>query len=365
MSEKGKVAVAMSGGVDSSVTAAVLKHAGYNVFGLTMSIDSSHHNYEKGDNTGTCETNKAVEDARKVCEQLGIEHFSLDLSGDFKKKVIDYFVREYERGRTPNPCVVCNLHIKFERLMKEALSLGADYLATGHYARIVYSAHKKQYFLQKARDIGKDQTYFLYNLTQEKLKKCLFPLGRYLKQEVREMAWEFNLEVMEKPESQEICFIKDNDYKGFLKREGKVTYSPGPFLSTSGERIGSHQGLPFYTVGQRKGLGLAVGYPLYVIDIDHCKNAVVVGKKEELFTSGLLAGDVHSISGELLEEQELLVKIRYRSPEVEALLTPLSPHRVSIRFKTPQRAVTPGQAVVFYRGDLVLGGGIIEERLKP
>ena len=365
MLEKVKVAAAMSGGVDSSVTAAVLKDAGYEVFGLTMSIYSSHHYGEKGINSGNGQINKAAEDARKVCDQLGIEHYSLDLSREFRKNVIDYFVREYEWGRTPNPCVLCNLHIKFGRLMEEALSLGADYLATGHYAQIIYSTHKKQYFLQKARDIGKDQTYFLYNLNQEKLSKCLFPLGGYFKQEVREMARELNLEVMEKPESQEICFIEDNDYKGFLKREGKVTYSPGPFLSTSGERIGSHQGLPFYTVGQRKGLGLAVGYPLYVIDIDHCKNAVVVGKKEELFTSGLLAGDVHSISGELLKEQELLVKIRYRSPEVEALLTPLSPHRVRIRFKTPQRAVTPGQAVVFYRGDLVLGGGIIEERLKP
>ncbi|MDO9574000.1 MAG: tRNA 2-thiouridine(34) synthase MnmA, partial [Candidatus Contubernalis sp.] len=194
-------------------------------------------------------------------------------------------------------------------------------------------------------------------------KKTLFPLGGYFKEEVREMARDLNLEVMEKPESQEICFIEDNDYKGFLKREGKVTFSPGSFLSTSGEKIGTHQGLPFYTVGQRKGLGLAVGYPLYVVDIDHSKNAVVVGKSEELLTNGLTAGEVNYVTGEPLEQQELKVKIRYRSQEVEAELTPLSPHRVKISFKEPQRAVTPGQAVVFYGGEQVLGGGIIEERL--
>lgn len=360
LGEKGIVAVAMSGGVDSSVTAAILKNEGYRVFGLTMSIYSSHQSY----GTVTGQTNKAAEDAQKVCRQLGIEHYVLDLSGDFQKSVINYFISEYERGRTPNPCVVCNRHIKFDRLMSEAFSLGASCLATGHYASIIYSDHQKQYFLQKARDTRKDQTYFLFNLTQEKLSKCLFPLGGYLKQEIRQMARDFNLEVMEKPESQEICFIEDNDYKSFLKREGKVNCSPGPFLSTTGERIGTHQGLPFYTVGQRKGLGLAVGYPLYVINIDYSRNAVVVGRREELFAAGLTAGEISIISGEPLKEQELLVKIRYRSPEVEAVLTPQSSHRVSIRFKTPQRAVTPGQAVVFYRGELVLGGGIIEERIE-
>ncbi len=364
MPEKGKVAVAMSGGVDSSVAAAVLKEAGYRVFGITMLIYASGNGQLEKDKRETRPTDYAAEDARKVCSQLGIEHHVLDLSEDFQKHVIDYFICEYEQGRTPNPCVVCNRHIKFERLMNAAFSLGADYLATGHYARIIYSSHKKQYFLQKGRDTGKDQTYFLYNLTQEKLAQCIFPLGGYLKEEVRQMARDFNLAVREKPESQEICFIEDNDYKGFLKSKGKAACSPGPFLSTSGERIGTHQGIPFYTVGQRKGLGLAVGYPVYVTDIDPTRNAVVVGKREELFAPGLLAGEVNTISGEPLEEQELLVKIRYRSPEVEAVLTPVSRRRVSIRFNTPQRAVTPGQAVVFYKGDLVLGGGIIEERIE-
>ncbi|UNC92595.1 tRNA 2-thiouridine(34) synthase MnmA [Candidatus Contubernalis alkaliaceticus] len=360
---KGSVAVAMSGGVDSSVTAAVLKEAGYPIFGVTMTICPSAGYHDQEGNTAAGKINNAVEDARKVCQQLGIAHHVLDLSGDFRERVVDYFLKEYERGRTPNPCVVCNLHIKFDRLMKEAFSLGADYLATGHYARIIYNDQRQKYFLQKARDPGKDQTYFLFSLTQDKLKKILFPLGGYLKEEVREKARSLNLEVMEKPESQEICFIEDNDYKGFIKREGKVTFSPGPFLLTSGERIGTHQGLPFYTVGQRKGLGLAVGYPIYVVDIDYSTNAVVVGKREELFAADLYAGEVSCVSGEPLEQQDLTVKIRYRSPEVEAQLTPLAPGRVIISFKEPQRAVTPGQAVVFYRGEQVLGGGIIEERL--
>lgn len=353
MEGKKKVAVAISGGVDSSVTAALLQEEGRQVFGVTMELGSP-------DNSSL---SRGVREAERVCRHLGISHHVIDLGEDFKGRVIDYFIKEYEGGRTPNPCVVCNRHIKFGRLMEEALSLGADYLATGHYARLDFDPFLGKYILKKARDEGKDQTYFLYNLTQEHLGKSIFPLGGYLKEEVQELAREQELPAAGKPESQEICFIEDNDYKGFLRKQN-ISYKPGPFYSTSGEKLGTHQGLPFYTIGQRKGLGLAVGYPLYVISMDCAKNAIILGRKEELFAQGLTAREVNYLLEDIKKPTKIEVKIRYRSPQVEAKLYPLGGGRVRLEFITPQKAVTPGQAAVFYQGDLLLGGGIIEERLS-
>ncbi|RQD77763.1 MAG: tRNA 2-thiouridine(34) synthase MnmA [Candidatus Syntrophonatronum acetioxidans] len=367
MGEKKKVAVAVSGGVDSSVTAALLQERGYQVFGVTMDLGSpqevasSYDGKAKKDEDSSL--SREVKEGERVCRHLGIPHQVIDLKKDFKSKVINYFIKEYQGGRTPNPCVVCNRHIKFGSLMEEAFSLGAHYLATGHYARLSFDQAHRKYFLEKARDEGKDQTYFLYELTQDHLEKSIFPLGDYLKEEVQELARKWGLPAAGKPESQEICFIEDNDYKGFLLRQGDISYQPGPFYSTSGERLGTHQGLPFYTIGQRKGLGLAVGYPLYVIHMDCAKNAIILGRKEELLARGLTAGRVNYILEEIKEATRLEVKIRYRSPQVEAVLYPLEGGKVRLEFKDPQRAVTPGQAAVFYQGNLLLGGGIIEERL--
>ncbi len=367
MLQKKKVAVAMSGGVDSSVVAAILKDRGYQVFGVTLDLLQQEKD-AKGDIYRRCSSSRAIEDARRTCEQLGIDHHVLNLKETFQKKVVDYFIREYERGRTPNPCVVCNRFIKFDVLLKEVFSLGGEQLATGHYARLFYDSSSDTHFLYKARDFHKDQTYFLYNLTQKELRHCLFPLGDYVKEEIRDMAGKAGLDIAGKAESQEICFIQDNDYKNFLRKQRTIHVKPGPFLDTAGKKLGTHQGLPFYTVGQRKGLGLAAGYPLYVVDIDFSKNAIILGRQEELFSPGLLAEGVNFITeswikeGEI-KEQDIKVKIRYRSPEVEARLEPLSGDQVRVVFNSPQRAVAPGQAVVFYQDSMVLGGGTIKERI--
>jgi len=363
MLQKKKIAVAMSGGIDSSVAAAILKDKGYQVFGVTMTL-FPQENENTEDINRMCSSSRAANDARKICEQLGITHHVLNLKDAFKEKVVDYFIREYERGRTPNPCVACNRFIKFDVLLKEVFSLGGEQLATGHYARLFYNSSRDIYYLHKARDSHKDQTYFLYNLSQKELKYCIFPLGDYEKEEIREMAGKAALNIAKNAESQEICFIEDNDYKNFLRNQKNIDFKPGPFLNTAGKKMGTHQGLPFYTVGQRKGLGLAVGYPLYVVDIDFTRNAIILGRKEELFSQGLIAEKVNYIAGSSQKEQDIAVKIRYRSPEVEARLESFSGNKVKVIFEKPQRAITPGQAVVFYQGNIVLGGGTIKERIR-
>jgi len=334
-----RVAVAMSGGVDSSLTAALLKER-YEVIGVTMRLWS-----EEG-----------VDDAMGVCQSLGIPFHVFDFEPQFQAYVVDYFCEEYRLGRTPNPCTICNQKIKFGLLLKQALKLGVDYLATGHYARIDCS--QGNYRLLKAIDHVKDQSYFLYGLGQEDLKHLLFPLGEYRKAEVRRMAEERGLPVYNKGESQEICFVPDGNYRSFLTQ--RIPPAPGEIIDLNSRVLGRHQGIAGYTIGQRHGLGIASAERLYVVRIDAGANTLVVGPEEELWGNALLASSVRFVSGEAPQgDTEVRAKIRYKSPEVKAVLSPRGEF-FELRFYEPQRAITPGQAVVFYRGEEVLGGGIIE-----
>lgn len=356
--EQKTVVVAMSGGVDSSVAAALLVEAGYRVIGVTMRLWDG----EDGPAfSRTCCSLDSIEDARRVCQTLGIPFYPLNMTREFQKHVIDYFCQEYQVGRTPNPCLACNRYVKFRFLLGRARALGADYLATGHYARI--ESRDGQYRLLRGVDLAKDQSYVLYTLGQEELARLLFPAGGYLKSEIRRLARQWGLPVAEKPESQDICFITQGDYRDFLA--GRVTAARGPIVDRQGRRLGTHQGLPFYTVGQRRGLGLALGRPYFVTGLDEPRNAVVVGPQEDLESPALLARDVTFVSGRGPEEAvRIEAQVRYRSPVVSATLTPLaSGYRVD--FDQPQLAVTPGQAVVFYRGEEVLGGGAIEAAVRP
>lgn len=349
---KGRVVVAMSGGVDSSVTAALLKEAGYQVIGVMMRLWS-----EAGSTVHlrTCCSLDAAEDARRVCQVLDIPFYYLNFEQRFKTCVVDYFCSEYSRGRTPNPCLVCNQKIKFHFLLQEALALGADHLATGHYARIELRDGKCR--LLRGIDQDKDQSYFLYTLGQGELQHLLFPLGGYLKSQTREMAARWGLPTAFRAESQEICFIPD-DYRGFLAQW--LSPKPGPIVDTGGRVLGRHQGIAFYTVGQRRGLGLTSREPLYVKDIQPDTNTLVVGSNDQLFGRGLIARQLSYVSGEIPGEPLIITaKVRYKSPEAGAVLLPRG-KEAEVRFEEPQRAITPGQAVVFYQGEVVLGGGIIE-----
>ncbi|MDR3592975.1 MAG: tRNA 2-thiouridine(34) synthase MnmA [Negativicutes bacterium] len=350
----------MSGGVDSSLTAALLVRQGYDVIGATMQIWDSDRP-DSPEDLGCCSLT-AVDDARRVADTLGIPYYVLNFREMFAETVVNYFIAEYSAGRTPNPCIACNRYVKFEGLLKKALALGAEYVATGHYARITYDEERRRYLLLKGIDAAKDQSYALYHLNQHTLQHFLMPLGDYTKVETRRLAAEFGLSVADKPDSQEICFVPDDDYKAFLQEKAPASLIPGEIVDTRGRVLGRHRGLPLYTVGQRKGLGLAAGTPLYVVALDSVHNRLIVGGAQDVFGSGLIAEDLNFIAmDELAGPITAAAKIRYSARTAEALITPLGNGRVRVNFSQPQRAITPGQSVVFYDGDIVLGGGLIAE----
>ncbi len=346
--------MAMSGGVDSSVAAYLLARAGYEVVGITMRLYTD----ERGDlpplNRRCCTTDD-VDDAKRVCQVLGIPHYTLNFESDFKNSVIDYFVAEYSRGRTPHPCIACNQKVKFAPLMSKALMFGADYLATGHYAQVQHD--NGTFRLLKAVDPSKDQSYVLYHLGQKELSRTLFPVGQYSKHHIREIAREARLPVADKADSQEICFIPVGGYRKFVAE--RVSPVSGEIVDTSGKLLGYHTGIESFTVGQRHGLGIDSKKPLYVIDLDPNTHQVVVGPGEKLLSQWLLAERVSYVGGTpTLGPVEITAKIRYKSPEAQAILFPKG-SQAEVEFLTPQRAITPGQAVVFYRGEELIGGGVI------
>ncbi len=355
-----RVVVAMSGGVDSSVAAALLKQQGFEVIGITMCFNLADGPGKKPN----CCGRQGIDDARRVADSLGIRHYVINMQRHLEEKVVRDFCLEYLRGRTPNPCVRCNQFLKFDVLLKKALALGSRYLATGHYARIV--SRRGQYQLRKAKDPAKDQSYFLYRLTQEQLRHVRFPAGEYLKTEIRQLAGRFSLAVADKMDSQEICFLPGMDYRRFLRdwvpagrsRTHKVL-QPGPVVDTDGQVLGEHRGAAFYTIGQREGLGIAAGYPVYVNRIDFRKNTITVGSREDACAREFLVKDI-SFIGPQKKKVALKVRIRYNHKESSARIAPAG-KRIKVVFSQPQFAVTPGQSAVFYQRDQVLGGGIIDK----
>jgi len=360
--ERKRVVVAMSGGVDSSVAAALLQERGYEVVGLTMNLFTLPKEYCRSENLRSCCGWRAVEDAHRVALTLGISHYVADFREDFEEKVISDFCQEYARGRTPNPCIRCNQYIKFETLMGRTKRLKADYLATGHHARIEHDTKTGRYFLKKGKDKKKDQSYFLYPMTQDQLSRTLMPIGDFTKEKVREKARKFDLPVAQRPESQEICFVPDRDYAGFLRSRIPEVFRSGPIIDLQNRVLGHHKGIAHYTIGQRRGMGIAAPHPLYVLSIQSDKNTVVVGTNDQLYEKGLLASRVNLISvNKIATPLRIKAKIRYKHREAKARLTLLNTDQARVEFERPQRAVTPGQAVVFYNGDIVVGGGIIEK----
>ena len=350
---KKRVALALSGGVDSSTAAFLLKEAGYDVTGIHMRLWHGSEAVSNVEDNGR-DYKRIISDIEQFCHSLGISFYVLDLESEFERYVIDYFCREYAQGRTPNPCIACNQYMKFGFLLQKVFSMGLDYLATGHYARVEYSDNA--YHLLKVVDSDKDQSYVLYTLDQERLGHIIFPLGDYSKAEVRSIAQQKSIPAANKPSSQDICFITGS-YGDFLSQ--KVPTISGDIVDSQGEVLGRHKGVVFYTVGQRHGLGIAADRRLYVTKIEPEKNRIVVGAEEELYRSELIASRLNWVSGRQPSEPlDVTVKIRYRSPEVAAILYPKI-DSAGIQFRQPQRAITPGQAVVFYRGYEVIGGGII------
>jgi tRNA-specific 2-thiouridylase len=354
---KKRILVAMSGGVDSGTTAALLKSEGHDVIGVTMQL------WDYGDADGGCCSADDVRDARRVADQIGIPHYVVNYMDIFKKYIVEDFVGKYLSGKTPSPCVLCNQFMKFNFLLRRALELGADYLATGHYARIETEEGTGKFYLNKALDKSKDQSYFLFTLAQEELKRIMFPLGSMTKDEVREVAKSMNLKVADKPDSQEVCFITGGDYRDFLKEYTEKKRERGKIVDVAGNVLAYHDGVHSFTVGQRRGLGIAKGKPMYVVRVEPETNRVVVGEEKDIFRSSLIANNISWADGIPSDEIEVKAKIRYRHKEEDAVVKVDSDREALVEFKTPQRAMTPGQAIVFYKKERVLGGGWINEVL--
>lgn len=358
-----KAMVAMSGGVDSSVAALLVRQMGCEAVGVTLRLYS---NEDAGLSDGSFSTGRTccslddVNDARAVCSRLGIPFYVFDFREEFRRQVMERFVAAYERGETPNPCIDCNRYIKFARLLQRAKETGFDYVATGHYARVARDGETGRWLLKKGLDTSKDQSYVLYSLTQEELSHLLLPMGELTKAQAREIAEENGFVNAKKRDSQDICFVPDGDYAGFIERSTGKPSQPGAFVGTHGEVYGEHKGIVHYTVGQRKGLGLSFPQPMYVCGVDPEENRVILGRHEELFSQTLTAGDINLISrAEIGEPMRVKAKIRYRQPEQPATVVQTGQDQLKITFDEPQRAVTKGQAVVLYDGDTVVGGGTI------
>lgn len=354
--ENKRVVIGLSGGVDSAVAAYLLKQQGYGVIGVMLNLSQNDEQYLLHE--GGCCSLSSVLDARKVAEMLDIPFYVLNYKDAFKEKIVDYFVYDYMKGNTPNPCVECNRHIKFGKFLKSAKTLGADYIATGHYANIEEVNGK--YLLKKGVDEKKDQTYMLYTLTQAQLKNVLMPCGKYLKEEVREIAKQIGMDIHNKKDSEEICFVPDGNHGNFISNIEKVR--EGNFVDKEGKILGKHKGIVYYTIGQRKGLNLALGKPAYVIEIRAKSNEVVIGDESDIFFKNAVINDVNVISGEGLEDGTVVqAKIRYQAKVSNAKVFNLSDGCLKIVFKNPQRAMTKGQSLVIYDGDILVGGGIIRD----
>ena len=355
-----RVVVGMSGGVDSSVTAALLKQRGFDVIGITLNVWPDLPDMPDEVREDACCALGATDDARRVADRLDIPYYVVNFKDTFEQMVIQNFVDEYQQGRTPNPCIRCNQFIKYDALLEKAALFGADFVATGHYARIEQDPASGRYLLRKARDLSKDQSYVLYVMSQARLARTLFPLGDFTKQETRAMAAEWRLPVARKPESQDICFVPYRRYGEFLERHAPGSVREGPIVDQQGQQVGSHQGIAFHTIGQRRGLGLAAGQPLYVTALRPESNTVVVGTLDQLQREDCLLDEVNWVSiPELTAPRRTLARIRYRAEPADAEIRPAEGGRVLVRFDQPQRAITPGQAVVFYDEDVVVGGGTI------
>ena len=358
MMEKKKVVIGMSGGVDSSVAAYLLKEMGYEVIGVTMQIWQEENQYDQEENGGCCGLT-AVEDARRVANDLEIPYYVMNFRKEFQKHVIDYFVDDYLNGRTPNPCIACNRYVKWEALLNRGKELGADYIATGHYAQIEQLPNGR-YAIKHSATKAKDQTYALYNLTQEQLKNTLMPVGAYTKEEIRDMAKNINLQIAEKADSQDICFVPDGDYASFIKNETNKDIPEGNFVSLDGKVLGKHKGIIHYTVGQRKGLGLSLGKPAFVIEIRPETNEVVIGSNEDSMTYEVRANKLNFMSVADIEgEVRAFAKIRYNHKGAWCTVKRTGEDEILCVFDEMVRAVTPGQALVLYDGDYVMGGGTI------
>ena len=358
-----KVLIAMSGGVDSSVTAAMMVDAGYDVTGITMRLGAPDTIEVEPERPNCCSL-EGIEDARRVATQLGIPFYGVNYEDIFREQIIDYFVEEYLVGRTPSPCMVCNRELKFGKLLDLAKTLECEAIATGHYARIEQHLDTERFFLRKALDVSKDQSYFLAALTQEQLQCAMMPLGEYTKAEVRDLARKYQLRTAEKIESQELCFVADTNYRRFIQDRIPEKIESGDIIDKDGKVLGKHQGVPFYTVGQRRGLGIAVGKPLYVTQLNASDNTVVVGEQDDLLEDTMHVERINLISIEKLAEPiRAHVKIRSRDEGGPATISPINDTEAIVQFNEPRRAITPGQATVFYDGEYVIGGGWIKTSL--